>query len=157
MFKRVFAIAAITGLALLLVAPAPASADGRGGWYRHHGYGHAYRYHRYHRYDYYDRYYYRPYPYYYGAGPCWYGGAPRNVVLVRCHAFAPHRVFVPVGASVVWWFADYGVPHTVTAEDGSVDSGPRRGGDFRLVFDHPGEFRYFCAIHPEMRGSVVVG
>jgi plastocyanin len=25
------------------------------------------------------------------------------------------------------------------------------------VFSHPGEFRYHCALHPEMVGTVVVG
>ncbi len=156
MLKRMFAVAVIAALALVVIAPTPVGADGRGRWHRDYRYSRAYRHHyRPYRYSY--RYYYRPYPYYYGAPYCWNGGAPRNVVLVRCHGFMPYRVFVPVGSAVVWWFDDYGVPHTVTAEDWSVDSGPRRGGEFRLVFDHPGEFRYYCAIHPEMRGSVIVG
>ncbi|MEW6477301.1 MAG: hypothetical protein AB1679_34035 [Actinomycetota bacterium] len=124
----------------------------------HHG---RYRRHHYYRYYYGPRYYYgHPYHYghryHYGPRDCWYGPAPANVVVVRCYAFAPHHLYLPVGAVAVWSFEDYGVPHTVTADDGSIDSGPRRGGQFRLRFDHPGEFRYHCALHPYMRGTVIV-
>lgn len=175
MFKRVFAIAAVTGLVLLPMAsaPAPAFADGdrdRHGahkgyrhrdHHRHYGHRHSWHYGRYrhhpsYRYYHYDPYYYRYGRYHYGPPGCWYG-APRNVVQVRCYDFAPRRLHIPVGAAAVWWFDDYGVPHTVTADDGSLDSGPRRAGEFRVVFGRPGLFRYHCAIHPYMTGTVVVG
>ena len=46
--------------------------------------------------------------------------------------------------------------HTVTGEGGAFTSetfGPTR---FRMVFDRPGTYRYVCALHPEMKGTVVV-
>jgi hypothetical protein len=47
--------------------------------------------------------------------------------------------------------------HTVTADDGSFDSGRLDPGEqFSQTFDQPGTFTYFCGFHPEMQGSVVV-
>jgi hypothetical protein len=150
--------------ASLLVAVAfPAAAFGDGGRYRHgydRGYRHGYHegYERGYRRGYHDE--YRDYgPYYYGYyGPryCRYRPAPANVVLIRCYAFEPPRIHVPAGAAVVWSWDDYGVAHTVTADDGGFDSGVRRGGQMRLVFDHPGDFHYHCRLHPYMVGTVVV-
>ena len=172
MLKRMFALTLAGALAALLIAPAPALAAGR---HERHAYSKGYR-HGYHegyergyrrgyraddRDDRYDRYrysyYYRPYPYGYAGPRCGYGPAPADVVVVRCHAFAPPSIRIPVGAAAVWSFQDYGVAHTVTADNGSIDSGPRRYGEFRIVFDHPGEFRYHCALHPYMVGRVIVG
>jgi plastocyanin len=169
MLKRLFASALLGGLFLV----GTSSAALAGGHPYRHGYDKGYR-HGYHEgyergyrrgyragyrdedYYYSSYYYYRPYPYY-GPRTCGYGGAPANVVVVRCYAFQPRHIHIPVGAAAVWSFQDYGVAHTVTADNGSVDSGPRRDGEFRLVFDHPGEFRYHCAIHPYMVGLVSVG
>jgi len=173
MLKRLLVLTAVASLAALFTAPGPALADGG---HRRHGYHNSAYRHGYHEgyergyrrgyragdrdddYRYRRSYYYRSYPPYWYDGPrCGYGPAPANVVVVRCHAFAPPRIRIPVGASAVWSFEDYGVAHTVTADNGTIDSGPRRSGEFRLVFDHPGEFRYHCALHPYMVGSVIVG
>ena len=166
MLKRLILV--IAGASMLLVAAAPTAAVADGGRHRHPGYQKGYR-HGYHEgyergyrrgyryYDHpyrYDRYSYRYY--YYAPPPCPYRPAPPGVVLIRCHAFEPYRIHVPAGAAVVWSWEDYGVPHTVTAADGSFDSGTRRHGQLRLVFDHPGEFRYFCRVHPYMAGTVIV-
>ena len=49
-------------------------------------------------------------------------------------------------------------PHTVTADDGSFDSGRLDPGEqFSQTFDQPGTFTYHCGFHPEMQGSIVVG
>lgn len=47
--------------------------------------------------------------------------------------------------------------HTVTAEDGSLDSGTLdRGKTFDFRFTEVGTYRYGCEIHPDMKGSVTV-
>jgi plastocyanin len=49
------------------------------------------------------------------------------------------------------------VGHTWTAQDGEFDSGTIAGGDsFEFTFETPGEFDYFCSIHPQMTGSIAV-
>jgi plastocyanin len=71
--------------------------------------------------------------------------------------YAPGSRKVPVDSWVTW--SNNGVDaHTVTALDGSFDSGnldPSEG--FSWYFDRPGTFDYLCAWHPWMTGKIVVG
>lgn len=48
--------------------------------------------------------------------------------------------------------------HTWTAEGGVWDSGTLSQGDsFEFTFEEPGEYDYFCAIHPaQMTGTIIV-
>ena len=71
-------------------------------------------------------------------------------------AFEPGTVSVPVGATITWTNTG-SRPHTVTADDGSFDSGRLDPGEqFSQTFDQPGTFTYHCGFHPEMQGTVVV-
>src|SRR5687767_7478951 len=66
-------------------------------------------------------------------------------------AFEPATITVPAGASVTWTNSG-SRPHTVTADDGSFDSGRLDPGEqFSQTFDQPGTFTYFCGFHPEMQ------
>jgi plastocyanin len=71
-------------------------------------------------------------------------------------AFEPATVTVAVGTTVTW--TNRGErPHTVTAQDGSFDSGRLDPGEeFSVTFDETGAFAYFCGFHPDMQGEVVV-
>ena len=72
-------------------------------------------------------------------------------------AFNPAKLTVKAGQDVVWSWDDGSVAHTVTADDGSFDSGRMSSGTYHHTFDHPGEFRYHCQVHPQkMMGTVVV-
>jgi plastocyanin len=71
-------------------------------------------------------------------------------------AFTPPDLTVPVG-STVRWLNDDGEGHTVSTLDGSFESGILTvGSEFAHTFSAPGTFEYFCAIHPEMQGTVTV-
>ncbi len=77
-------------------------------------------------------------------------------VAISNYAFAPARVTVHPGDTVVWTNHD-AVPHTVSALDGGFASGALApGASFRRRFTRVGAVRYRCAIHPEMQGTVVV-
>jgi len=68
----------------------------------------------------------------------------------------PDSVTIIAGQSVLWTNAD-SVPHTVTADDGSWDSGEIAGGaTFERRFVAPGVFSYHCRIHPAMTGTIMV-
>lgn len=72
------------------------------------------------------------------------------------YQFAPQVLRVKAGETVA--FVNYdAVPHDIKAADGSFESGnlPTQGRYF-TTFDRPGEVAYFCAIHLEMRGRIVV-
>ena len=71
-------------------------------------------------------------------------------------AFEPAMVMIEPGTTVTWTNAG-DRPHTVTADDGSFDSGRLDPGEtFSYTFDQPGTFTYVCGFHPEMQGSVMV-
>ena len=71
--------------------------------------------------------------------------------------FDPPQAAVEPGSTITW--TNKGdEPHTVTADDGSFDSGRLNPGDsYTVAFDGQGTVTYHCEIHPEMRGSVTVG
>jgi plastocyanin len=60
--------------------------------------------------------------------------------------------------TTVYWSNDGQVPHTVTAHDGSFDSGQLDpGASYIVTFLGSGRLSYHCQLHPEMVGSVTVG
>jgi plastocyanin len=83
--------------------------------------------------------------------------APRQVsATIQTDAFSPNPITVARGTTVTWTNLD-GVPHTITADDGSWGSGTLGQGDtYSHVFTSPGTYTYHCAIHPFMMGTVVV-
>jgi nitrite reductase (NO-forming) len=63
---------------------------------------------------------------------------------------------IKVGTTVTWTNDDNQL-HTVTAVDGSFDSGfLDPGATFSYTFGEVGDFEYFCLPHPWMRARVVV-
>jgi LPXTG-motif cell wall-anchored protein len=80
----------------------------------------------------------------------------RGGVGIADFSFSPASITVGVGETVTW--SNNGPSdHTVTADDGSFDSGTMGDGDgFSHTFSEAGTFAYVCAIHAEMKGSVVV-
>ena len=70
--------------------------------------------------------------------------------------YRPARLEVQAGTTVVWTNQGQ-VIHTVTAEDGSFDSGEiDSGGKGSITFSRPGTYPYHCTPHPFMKGVVVV-
>ena len=71
--------------------------------------------------------------------------------------YLPNVLTVTVGTTVTWVNEDPNMMHTVTAVDGSFDSGFFNTGEtWSYTFTEVGEFEYFCLPHPWMRGKVVV-
>jgi plastocyanin len=71
--------------------------------------------------------------------------------------FGPTVIQTGVNSWVTWSNAG-DEAHTVTALDGSFDSGELGPGEgFSWFFDQPGTYVYYCALHDWMRGTVVVG
>ncbi len=71
-------------------------------------------------------------------------------------AFKPATLTVAVGTKVVWTNRDQ-EPHTVVSNDKGFRSGPLNTGEsFSFTFTEPGNYPYFCSVHPSMTGVVVV-
>lgn len=81
-----------------------------------------------------------------------------NAVTVDNFAFGPAAITVAAGTKVTWTNHD-DEPHTVTsANDPKLfrSAALDTGDSFSFTFDKPGTYKYFCSIHPQMIGTVVV-
>jgi plastocyanin len=75
---------------------------------------------------------------------------------MRTMAFAPGRIEIKAGSAITWTNNDQLV-HTITANDGSWDSGPiEPGKTWTRRFAQPGDYAFHCTPHPFMKGVVVV-
>jgi plastocyanin len=78
-------------------------------------------------------------------------------VVVQNTSFSPQTLTVPAGATVTWTNADQ-VAHTVTADDGSFDSGFFADGQtVSQIFATPGTYAYYCIPHGAPGGSGMAG
>lgn len=82
--------------------------------------------------------------------------AARVRVSIDNFSYSPAELTITVGTNVTWLNHD-DVPHTVTANDKTFNSGALDTDDtYSRVFDKPGEYAYFCGLHPHMTGRVIV-
>jgi plastocyanin len=92
-----------------------------------------------------------------GGGVCTATTDPGTVTVeIRQRAFIPGRVEAGVGDVITLQNAD-GVPHTATLDDGSCTTenlGQDASGS--LTFSAAGEYPFFCRVHPDMTGTIVI-
>jgi plastocyanin len=70
--------------------------------------------------------------------------------------FTPGTLTIHVGDTVTWT-NDGPTDHTATANDGSFNTGTlKKGQSASHTFSKAGTFAYICAIHPFMKGTIVV-
>jgi plastocyanin len=72
--------------------------------------------------------------------------------------FVPGAVNVPVGTTVTWVNHDE-EPHTIVNrgatrlfKSAALDTDDK----FSFKFEQPGTYEYFCSVHPNMQGTIVV-
>ena len=84
------------------------------------------------------------------------GGVSTDRVAIADVAFDPETVTVDAGTKLTWTNDDE-APHTVTADDGSFDTGTLKlDGTGAVAIDQPGTYTYYCRFHPFMKGTVQV-
>lgn len=83
--------------------------------------------------------------------------AAEGPVTIVEFAYDPITVSAAAGAEVEFTNED-GTAHTATASDNSFDSGSIAAGEAGSVTapDAAGEYPFFCAFHPFMKGTLVV-
>ncbi len=84
--------------------------------------------------------------------------AAANTVVIDNFTFTPQTLTVAAGTTVTWINRD-DVPHTVTsAGEPRVLKSPvlDTDGTFTFTFSAPGQYAYFCGVHPHMTGTVIV-
>jgi plastocyanin len=81
-----------------------------------------------------------------------------KAVAIKDYAFSPSSLTINVGDTVTWTNMD-SAPHTVTVSSGPVkfSSGNlAKGQSFSYTFTKAGTYKYYCAVHPDMTGTVIV-
>jgi plastocyanin len=78
-------------------------------------------------------------------------------VMIMNYAFTPGSLTVSAGTKVTWTNMD-SVAHTVTSSGSGPLSSPNipPQGTWSYTFATPGTYKYYCAIHPNMTGTVTV-
>jgi plastocyanin len=79
-----------------------------------------------------------------------------NVITIDNFTFTPPELTVAVGTTVKWVNHD-DIPHLVVNKDKAFRSKALDTDDsFSYTFASAGTFDYFCALHPQMVGKVIV-
>lgn len=80
-----------------------------------------------------------------------------DTVAIQNFAFSPETITVKVGTKVTWTNKD-SAAHTVTGDskDGPASGTLGQGASYSFTFTKAGTFSYECAIHPNMKGTVIV-
>jgi plastocyanin len=83
-------------------------------------------------------------------------GALTETIDISDFTFSPGNLEVPAGATVTW-----------TNRDSAVHNAVDRGGEWRtenlsrgesdsIAFENPGDYDYYCSIHPSMKARLTV-
>lgn len=86
------------------------------------------------------------------------GSSADIIIISTTQGFSPATYNAKVGQTVTWVNHD-SIDHTVTSTNSTVyfDSKPlAAGATFQFKFTQVGTYTYYCSIHPEMLGKVVV-
>ena len=78
-----------------------------------------------------------------------------HAIEIKNFAFNPSEMAISRGDEVIWINKDTLV-HTVSADDNSFSYKMIAGQYAAHKFNETGEFSYHCAIHPSMKGIVIV-
>ena len=79
-----------------------------------------------------------------------------DTVTIDNFTFNAKELTVPVGTTVKWVNKD-DLPHTVVDKSKSFRSKLLdTNGTFSFTFNNAGTFDYFCSLHPQMVGKVIV-
>ncbi|MEM7378501.1 MAG: cupredoxin family copper-binding protein [Pseudomonadota bacterium] len=77
-------------------------------------------------------------------------------IAISNFAYSPAQQTVSAGDTIVFVNED-GAPHSATATDGSFDTGVFAGGESgSITVSSVGTYDYFCSVHPNMKGTLVV-
>jgi plastocyanin len=79
-----------------------------------------------------------------------------TIVTIEKFAFSPKEITIAPGTRIIWINKDE-TPHTISASDkGFVSKAMDTDDRYEYTFAKPGDFGYFCTLHPFMTGTVHV-
>jgi plastocyanin len=87
------------------------------------------------------------------AVPAW---AQDQKITIHEYTFSPPELTVTTGTTVTWMNLDQ-EPHSVVEKDKKFHSAALDTNDsYNFTFTTPGTYQYFCSLHPQMTGTIIV-
>jgi plastocyanin len=83
-------------------------------------------------------------------------GASAAQIAIQNFQFDPPTISVPVGTTVIWTNHDEEIHALISTQGGFSSPGLDNNQQFSFRFEKPGTYEYGCALHPQMKGTVVV-
>ena len=81
----------------------------------------------------------------------------KYTVTAQNFTFTPHILMVPVGTTVTWVNEQKSTVHRIYSDNGTFESKNLNIKDsYSFKFTRSGTYRYHCAIHPNMTGTIIV-
>ena len=82
---------------------------------------------------------------------------PPGAVTIDNFTFNPQNLTVKAGTTVTWTNRD-DIPHGIASANNAFKKSKALDTDdsFSFTFTTPGTYQYFCYIHPNMTGKIVV-
>ncbi len=81
--------------------------------------------------------------------------AESSTVTIKNFVFEPAELTVAAGTAVIWKNND-NVAHLLVSTGLFESKALNSGDEFTFTFNTPGEYDYYCNIHPSMKGKVIV-
>jgi amicyanin len=79
-----------------------------------------------------------------------------NAVAIDNFTFGPKELTVPVGTTVKWLNRD-DIPHNIVEKNKAFRSKALDTDDsYSFTFASAGTYDYFCGLHPQMQGKIIV-
>jgi len=79
----------------------------------------------------------------------------QNQVNINHFVFEPKVLTIKAGQAVTWVHND-NVAHSVISGNLFESPALNRGDKFSFTFNTPGEYEFYCSIHPSMTGKIIV-
>ncbi|MDP1695778.1 MAG: cupredoxin family copper-binding protein [archaeon] len=77
-------------------------------------------------------------------------------VEIKDFAFSPSELTVNIGDRVIWTNND-AAPHKIVAtNDEFISENIENGETYSFVFAKAGTYKYYCGLHPSMKGTIIV-
>jgi plastocyanin len=76
-------------------------------------------------------------------------------IMIDNFTFEPAQLSVKVGTTVTWKNRD-DIPHTVVSAGKFRSKTLDTDDSYSFTFTAPGDYTYFCSLHPHMKGTIKV-
>ena len=78
-----------------------------------------------------------------------------NEIIIDNFAFTPQELIINSWTTIIWK-NNHNVVHTIVSQNLFESKTLKKWDEFTFTFNSPGEYNYYCSIHPSMRGRIII-